>query len=85
MATHARTNLIAVLLCLLVPANSQALTLSTMMCMGNGCPQRVYAYHRCDRGFIWSARTLRCVRRVGTDRSDPSVAHNKRSQTKTPQ
>lgn len=85
MSRHARTSLIAALLCLFAPPSSQALTLSTMMCVGNGCPQRVYAYHRCDRGFIWSARTHRCVRRVGTDRSDPSDAQRKRSQAKTPQ
>ena len=46
-------------------------TLSTMMCVGNGCPERTYAYHRCSRGFIWSARTHKCVRRVDTDKKSP--------------
>jgi hypothetical protein len=42
-------------------------TFSTMMCVGNGCPERTYAYHRCSNGFIWSARTHKCVRRVSID------------------
>jgi len=44
-----------------------AVTLSPMMCFGNGCPERVYAVHRCSRSYIWSARTHRCVRRVDAD------------------
>jgi hypothetical protein len=43
------------------------ITLSTMLCVGNGCPERTYAYHRCDRSYVWSARTHRCVRRVDAD------------------
>jgi len=72
-----RRRLIAISLaasvCLLSAASDggdrHPITLSTMLCVGNGCPERTYAYHRCDRSYVWSARTHRCVRRVGVDAS----------------
>lgn len=75
---------VLVVLCAFAPA--RALTLSSMMCVGNGCPDRVYAYHKCSSGFIWSARTHRCVRRVRADTGDDKAnEHDARPKRTAPQ
>jgi hypothetical protein len=56
------------------------MTLSTMMCIGNGCPERVYAYHRCDRGYLWNEKNHRCLRKTDKGKSGP-VGKGKQSQT----